>query len=58
MGQNNCMDIVRFTHHDYGEMETTSQHWIEYYIFDAMDKDGNVYPVHKDDCSSPYVETP
>ena len=51
------MDIVKFTHEGYGEMETTSQNWIEYYIFDATDKDGNVYPVHRDDCSCPCVVT-
>ena len=51
------MHIVKFTHNDYGEMETTCQNWILYYIFDATDKDGNVYPVHKDDCRCPYVET-
>jgi hypothetical protein len=51
------MPFVEFEHKSYGQMTTTPEHWIECYLFDASDKDGDVWPVYKEDCKDPkYIE--
>lgn len=44
------MLMVKFNHNSYGEMTTTAENWINYKIFDAIDKTGDVYPVGFDEC--------
>jgi hypothetical protein len=51
------MAFVKFQHKSYGVMMTTPEYWIQYKLFDAMDKTGNTMPVYKSDCENPkYVE--
>jgi hypothetical protein len=51
------MPFVKFEHKSYRQMMMTPEYWIEFEIFDAMDKVGDVWPVCKDDCSEPeYIE--
>lgn len=38
-------------------MTTTPEYWIQYELFDAADKDGDIMPVYKNDCDNPkYIE--
>jgi hypothetical protein len=51
------MPFVKFEHKSYGQMMTAPEYWVEYEIFDAVDKTGDTWPVYKSDCKNPnYVE--
>jgi hypothetical protein len=51
----NSMSNVKFKHKTYGTMTTASKYWIEYEIFDAVNKIGDSYLVYRSDCDNPKV---
>lgn len=46
---------VEFFHKDYGLMTATITNFVECWLFEACDREDNIYIVKKADCSRPLI---